>query len=197
MRLVLASASPARRRILTDAGLSFDTIPAQVDERALRNTMLADGVGTADIAANLAREKALSVSAQVPDALVIGADQILLHEGRILEKAPMRAQAAQTLRTLSGKTHCLISAVCVVQDAALLWSHTDRADLTMRVLNESLIDDYMRAAGEDVLTGCVGAYAIEGLGLWLFEEIKGNFFTILGLPTLPLLTFLSGRGFGP
>lgn len=197
MRLVLASASPARRRILTDAGLSFETIPAHIDESALREAYVARGGGLDDVAMDLAREKALSVAAHVPDALVIGADQVLLCDGRLLEKAPTRIGAAQTLRALSGRTHRLTSAVCVAQGGAVLWSAADYADLTMRSLDAALIDDYMCAAGEGVLTGCVGAYAVEGVGLWLFEKISGDFFTILGLPALPLLRFLSERGFGP
>ncbi len=197
MRLVLASASAARRRILADAGLDFEVVPADVDECALRESMGAKNMPAAEIAAALAREKALGVGAHMPEALVVGADQVLVHEGRILEKAGTRHEAAQTLRALSGKTHSLISAACVAHNGAVLWHTTDRADLTMRAFDDDFLDSYLRAAGDDALTRHVGAYAIEGSGLWLFEKIEGDYFTILGIPALALLRFLTQKGFGP
>lgn len=196
MRLVLASASPWRRRILMNAGLAFDVIPADIDEGAIREALQGEGKNPSEIAAALAQEKSLSVSIQNPETLVIGADQILCHEGRIFEKAITKAGAAETLRALSGKTHRLISAVCVACNGDVLWSGTDHADLTMRSFDDRFLDTYLREVDEEILTGCVGAYAIEGIGLWLFEKIEGDHFTILGLPALPLLRFLSGLGVG-
>lgn len=168
--------------MLRGAGLPFRVIPAQVDERGYSGEPAA-------LARTLAEAKALDVSKINPGALVIGADQVLDLEGEILHKAKDEGDAKAKLRKLSGKTHILTSGVCVAQNGAVLWSEVDRAHLTMRLLEEDFLQTYCEAAG-DVLTSCVGAYALEGHGSWLFEKTEGDYFTILGMPLLPLLGFL-------
>lgn len=180
--LILASNSAARASMLEAAGLDFMIVPAQVDERAFTGS-------PHDLPVILAEAKAREVSNRKPGAIVIGADQVLEWEGDILHKAADVEQAKAKLRKLSGKTHSLHSGAAVVKDGAVLWRGVQSAHLVMRILSEQDIEEYTKAAG-DVLTTCVGAYAIEGLGAWLFDKIEGDNFVIQGLPLLPLLGFL-------
>ena len=185
--LILASQSRTRQSLLANAGIDFEAAPAEIDERAI-----AQGSGLSapgDIAALLAREKALSVSARQPAKYVIGADQTLALGESLFSKPAGRAQAAEQLRALAGHSHELHSAVAVVRDGKILFEHTAIARMTMRRLGEAEIDVYLDGAGEAV-TSSVGAYQLEGLGVHLFERIEGDHFTILGLPLLPLLGFL-------
>jgi septum formation protein len=180
--LVLASGSAVRAAMLRAAGLEFRVVPAQVDERAF-------GGAPKKLAVVLAEVKALEVSEREAGALVLGADQVLELEGEILHKAETLEEAKDKLRALSGKTHVLHSAAFVAKDGKILWSGCETARLTMRGLSEGDIEVYCAKAGA-ALTGCVGAYAIEELGAWLFEKIEGDSFTVQGLPLLPLLGFL-------
>jgi septum formation protein len=190
-RLILASQSRARQALLANAGISFEAIPAEIDERAAQQASGLSAPG--EIAALLAREKALVVSAQQPGRFVIGADQTLALGMRLFNKPSGRAEAAEQLRALSGRRHELHSAVAVARDGKILFEATTIARMTMRRLGEGEIDAYLDAAGEAVMTS-VGAYQLEGLGVHLFEVIDGDHFTILGLPLLPLLAFLRGEG---
>jgi septum formation protein len=185
--LILASQSRARQMLLADAGLTFETVPAEIDERAIQQ---ASGLSApADIAALLAREKSLFVSTRRPGRYVIGADQTLALGMRLLSKPAGRAQAAEQLHALAGKSHELYSAVAVARDGKILFEKVVIARMTMRPLIETEIDAYLDAAGAAV-TSSVGAYQLEGLGVHLFDRIEGDHFTILGLPLLPLLAFL-------
>ena len=185
--LILASQSRARQMLLADAGLTFETVPAEIDERAIQQ---ASGLSApADIAALLAREKSLFVSTRRPGRYVIGADQTLALGTRLLSKPAGRAQAAEQLHALAGKSHELYSAVAVARDGKILFEKVAIARMTMRPLIETEIDAYLDAAGAAV-TSSVGAYQLEGLGVHLFDRIEGDHFTILGLPLLPLLAFL-------
>jgi septum formation protein len=185
--LILASQSRARKMLLTNAGIGFETVPADIDERAVQQT---SGLAApADIAALLAREKALFVSSRQPGKYVIGADQTLAVGDRLFSKPAGRAQAAEQLCALAGRVHELHSAVAVARDGKILFADVAIAHMTMRPLDEAGIDAYLDAAGEAV-TSSVGAYQLEGLGVHLFERIEGDHFTILGLPLLPLLAFL-------
>jgi septum formation protein len=184
--LVLASRSEARRALLAAAGIPLDVRPADLDERAL-----AAGAPAAT-AALLAREKALAVARTEPGRLVLGADQTLALGAERFDKPGDRAGAAAALRALRGRTHVLHSAVAVVQDGAVLFEHADAARLTMRTFSDRFLERYLDAAGAAV-TASVGGYQIEGLGLQLFERIEGDYFTILGLPLLPVLDFLRRR----
>lgn len=188
-RLILASRSKARGNMLRAAGLDFESLPAALDEEILLREMLQQNRSPEAIAQTLAREKARQVARENPDALTIGADQILELEGEIFTKACNEKEAAQNLRRLRGKTHRLISAVSVYQGPERLWETTDSARLTMHDFDEAFLQNYLDRAGPS-LTRAVGAYELESLGVWLFKEIKGDFFTILGLPLLPLLCFL-------
>jgi septum formation protein len=185
--LILASQSRARQALLTNAGISFEAVTAEIDERAVQQASGLSAPG--EIASLLAREKALSVSARQPGKFVIGADQTLALGDRLFSKPAGRAQAAEQLRTLAGRSHELHSAVAVVRDGKILFEAVAIAGMTMRRLGEAEIDVYLDQAGEAV-TSSVGAYQLEGLGVNLFERIEGDHFTILGLPLLPLLAFL-------
>lgn len=189
--LVLASQSRARQMLLGDAGISFVAVPADIDERAIQQKSGLSEPG--QIAGLLAREKALFISTNMSDRYVIGADQTLALGSRLFSKPAGRAQAAEQLRTLTGNTHQLHSAVAVVRGGKVLFEHVAIARMTMRQMGESEISTYLDAAGDRVATS-VGAYQLEGLGVHLFERIEGDHFTILGLPLLALLAFLRGQG---
>ncbi len=185
--LILASQSRARQMLLANAGISYEAIPADIDERALQKD---SGLSTpGEIARLLAAEKARFVSSQNPGRYVVGADQTLAVGGRLFSKPAGRAAAAEQLRLLAGQRHELHSAFAVARDGKILLADVSIAGMTMRRLSESEIEAYLDQAGEAVTTS-VGAYQLEGLGVHLFERIEGDHFTILGLPLLPLLAFL-------
>lgn len=187
--VILASASQARRLLLENAGVSIQVIPASIDEEEIKLALRAEGATAAQAAETLAELKAQRVSRQHANALVIGADQMLTCDGAWFDKPKSIAEAKESLRALGGRQHELISAVSVVQGGRYLWHHVDSARLTLRPLSDAFIDDYLAAAGDDALSS-VGAYRIEGLGAQLFSAIEGDYFTILGLPLLPVLDFL-------
>ncbi|GGG31894.1 Maf-like protein [Caldovatus sediminis] len=192
-RLVLASASPARRAVLAAAGLRFEVATAAVDEDAIKASARAEGIRPSDAALLLAEAKARRVAARDPEALVIGADQILVCEGRWFDKpADLEAARAQ-LRTLRGRTHELVTAVACWRQGERVWQHVAVPRLVMRDFSEAFLDAYLACEGEAV-TGSVGAYRLEGLGVQLFSRIAGEHAAILGLPLLPLLEFLRGHG---
>jgi septum formation protein len=185
--LILASQSRARQTLLADAGIKFEAVPAEIDERAVQQA--SNLTAPADIARLLAREKSLAVSARMSGRFVVGADQTLALGSRLFSKPAGRAQASEQLRALAGGTHELHSGVAVARDGKILFADVTSARMTMRKLGEAEIDAYLDEAGE-VVTSSVGAYQLEGLGVHLFERIEGDHFTILGLPLLPLLAFL-------
>jgi septum formation protein len=185
--LILASQSRARQTMLANAGIAFEAVAAEIDERAVQQASSLSAPG--DIAALLAREKALPVSARLPGRFVMGADQTLALGERLFSKPSSRAQAAEQLRALDGRSHRLHSAVAVARDGKILFESADMARMTMRRLGEAEIAAYLNEVGPAVTTS-VGAYQLEGLGVHLFERIEGDHFTILGLPLLPLLAFL-------
>jgi nucleoside triphosphate pyrophosphatase len=189
--LILASQSRARQMLLANAGIFFEAVPADIDERSVQNNSGLSAPG--EIAGLLAREKACFVSSKNPGRYVVGADQTLALGNRLFSKPAGRAQAADQLRLLAGHTHELHSAVAVARDGKIVFSDVVVARMTMRRLDESEIEAYLDQAGQAVTTS-VGAYQLEGLGVHLFERIEGDHFTILGLPLLALLTFLRGEG---
>ena len=189
--LILASQSPARQALLANAGIAFEAIPAGLDEPAIKLASALSAPG--EIAALLARDKALFVSAKHAGRYVVGADQTLMLGARLLSKPAGRDEAAAQLRALAGQAHELHSAAAVARDGEILFENVSIARMTMRWLDEAAISAYLEAAGEAV-TSSVGAYQLEGLGVHLFERIEGDHFTILGLPLLPLLKFLRGQG---
>jgi septum formation protein len=193
-RLILASQSAARQALLRGAKVEFAALPADLDERAIeQSSRLADASA---VAALLAKEKALHVGRAHPGAYVIGADQTLALGIRVFSKADDRAQAREQLKALSGRIHELHSAVAVVKDGDVLFESVSTARMTMRSLSDTRLDAYLDLAGNAV-TASVGGYQLEGAGVHLFERIEGDYFTILGLPLLPLLNFLRGLGLAP
>lgn len=193
--LILASASPSRRQLLASAGLVFEVEPSGVDEDEVKRSLLGERAAPQTVAETLAELKARRVSARHPAAMVIGADSTLAYNGRQFDKPPTLAAARQQLLALAGQTHELCSSVVVARGGVRLWHHNGRALLTMRPFTDSFLDAYLARAGEQVRAS-VGAYQLEGLGAHLFSRVDGDYFTILGLPLLPLLSFLAGHGIG-
>ena len=190
--LVLASKSDVRAKILSAAGLRFEIRPAAIDERAVEaQATTSDAMALARL---LARAKAQVVASAQPERLVLGADQTLALGAACFSKPADRAAAREQLRALRGKTHALHSALTLARDGEVLFEHGDTAQLTMRAFSDRFLDDYLDLAGDTALMS-VGAYQIESFGIHLFERIDGDYFTILGLPLLPLLDFLRSNGF--
>ena len=193
MRLLLASQSQARRRMLEAAGVPFEAVAATLDEEQAKAGLAATGFEPPDLAEMLAEMKAKSV-ADPGDALVLGADQVLeLDDGTMLSKPASRAQALDQLRRLSGQTHYLHSAAVVVEGGERVWGETESVAMDVRPLGEAFLQAYLDAEYEAV-RGSVGGYRIEGTGAQLFEEVDGSHFAVLGLPLLPLLAYLRERG---
>ena len=213
LRVVLASQSRSRRTMLEQAGLAFDVVPSTVDETAMRTTFeperALDEDYPVEVAEMLAAAKAIDVSTRLPDALVIGCDQVLAlaterqmdfggkrwraSSYEILEKPPDIEAARGHLMRLRGRTHQLHACVVLAQAGEVQWTCTDSAELTMRSFSESFLVQYLARAGARACES-VGAYQLEGLGVQLFEQIEGDYFTILGMPLLPLLDELRERG---
>lgn len=189
--LVLASKSEARSRILRDAGITIDIVPADLDERLIEQRVVTCNAG--EIAALLAREKARTVAGRLPGRLVLGADQILTLDGRRFSKPADRVAAGEQLKALRGRTHQLISAAALVRDGEVMFEHRDLATLTMRAFTDEFLDAYLTAMGPAV-TMSVGVYQLERSGIQLFERIEGDHFVILGLPVLSVLAFLRNEG---
>lgn len=187
--LVLASGSATRARLLANAGIGVLREAPAIDETEVKAALRADGAPAARAAETLAELKALKVARRHPGALVVGCDQMLDCDGRWLDKPADREAARGQLAALAGRRHTLHSAVVVVRDGTRLWHHLDSATLTMRSLGPAMLDAYLEAAGDAALAS-VGGYQIEGPGIQLFSRIDGDYFTILGLPLLPLLDFL-------
>lgn len=178
-----------RARLLLAAGVEVIIAPADVDEGEIKQSFRAEGATALDTATALAEFKARRISPRHPGALVIGADQILVCGSEWFDKPVDLDHAKAHLRALRGKTHGLATAAVVFRDGQRIWHHGETPKLTMRSFSDSFIDDYLAREGEDALAS-VGAYRLEGLGSQLFSHIEGDFFSILGLPLLPLLAFL-------
>ena len=193
--LILASGSRFRRAMLENAGVVFRVVPADVDEPAARAEMHCKTAAMApeDVAMRLAELKALEVSARHPQALVIGADQVLALDGEIFGKPVDTAAARAQLLALRGRTHTLPTAVAIAQGGGIVWRHMGVAELEMREFSAAFLAAYLTGAG-DVVTETVGGYALEGLGAQLFERITGDYFTVIGLPLIALLGELRRRG---
>ena len=191
--LILASASAVRKNLLVAAGLQFCVQPALVDEDAIKRRYKIERRSAADCTLALAEAKACEVAESHRDALVVGADQILACDGDWFSKPADLAGARAQLQVLRGRTHELVTAACVVFDAARIWHTVVSAKLTMRHFSETFLDAYLDAERTAIL-GSVGAYQLEGRGIQLFADIQGDYFGILGLPLFELLGFLRSRG---
>ncbi|PCJ99038.1 MAG: septum formation inhibitor Maf [Zetaproteobacteria bacterium] len=188
-RIILASGSQGRQSMLTNAGIEFRAIPADIDEDAIITKHLANRLDISIITQNLATDKALHIGTQHSNDLIIGSDQTLEFDGKIITKSKNTAEAREKLESLRGKTHTLHSAVSLIQNGNVLFSYTDHASLTMHNFDDVFLERYMKK-DTDALTSCVGGYKIEGAGAWLFSSVRGDLFTIMGMPLLPLLSFL-------
>lgn len=193
--LILASASEGRAQLLRSAGLDFRQCPASIDERRLQADAEENdrSLDAGRLAVRLAIAKAELVSSENPNALVIGADQVMECGGKLYQKPPTLEDARDQLRQLSGRTHSLNSGVCIARDGKAIWHHLDRAFLEMRDFSGAFLEDYCRLEGTTMLQS-VGAYRIEGPGIQLFSRIDGDIFTIIGLPVLPVLGYLRQIG---
>lgn len=189
-RIVLASASAGRAAALEKAGVAAVRDPADIDEAAFRKNFTGD---TQALATALACEKAVAVSRRHPGAFVIGGDQILDCAGRRFDKAATMEEARQKLLILRGREHRLVTAICVARDGEIVWRHVENPRMVMRDFSNAFLDDYLAGSGEKILAS-VGCYLLEDGGAPLFEKIEGDYFSILGLPLLPLLGWLREQG---
>lgn len=191
---VLASTSASRRAMLDAAGVAHQAVSSGVDEEPVKAALVAAGAGPRDLADKLAELKAVKVSARRPGALVLGGDSVMaLADDSLLDKPVSREEAATHLRRMSGGTHELWSAAVMAQDGAPVWRHVERARLTMRPLGEAFIEQYLDAEWPEI-SGCVGCFRIEALGVQLFNRIEGSHFTVLGMPLIAVLDYLRTRG---
>lgn len=192
MGLILASQSKSRQSMLKNSGVEYRAIPADLDEENIMATLESEGASSGQIALELAKAKAMFISKQHPNDYVIGSDQVLSMDEVLYSKANNKTEAIERLMLFQGKEHFLTSAVCVAKAGEILWHKADVAALKMKEMSHEAIEKYTETAGDD-LTSCVGCYAIEGAGIRLFHDIRGDHFTIMGMPLLPLLTYLDGQ----
>jgi len=192
LSVTLASGSQIRRQILDGAGVDYDVEVPRVDEAAIKLAMLADNARLRDIADALAEAKAMKVSRN-KSGLIIGADQIMVMDGRLYDKPKDMDEARARLLSMRGKAHYLMGAVVICENGQPVWRHISKTTLHVREFSESFLDEYLAAEGEGVLAA-VGAYKFEGRGAQLFSKVEGDFFSILGLSLLPVLDYLRLRG---
>ena len=192
MRIILASGSAIRRKLMIDAGLDFEVIMKPADEAVIKDSMLSESVRLRDIADALAEAKSLRVS-RIEDGLVIGADQIMDMDNQLFDKPKTIDEARERLKLMRGKTHYLMGAVVISENGKPVWRHMAKTKLTMRAFSDTFLEDYLEKEGE-LVTKSVGAYRFEGLGAQLFSHVEGDFFSILGLSLLPVMDYLRTRG---
>lgn len=190
--LILASASKTRAELLKNAGIFVECDPANVDEDSVKDALKDEGATAVQVAETLAELKAQSVSRRHPGAMIIGADQTLDCEGRWFDKPENKEQARENLLAFKGKKHRLNASVCIVRDGQRLWHVNDPAEMHVRDFSNDWLDWYIDTVGEEICES-VGGYRLEGPGSQLFSAVRGDYFTVLGLPLLPLMQFLRGH----
>jgi septum formation protein len=191
--IVLSSSSATRRKLLSQTGLYFKTAKPPVDESVIKETLRKAGASAAQVADNLAESKADSVALILPGAYIIGADQMLECDGVWFDKPDGLEGARRHLLALRGKTHQLVTATVIAHEGRVIWRHLDTAQMTMRAFSDEFLERYLDKTGDDIVHS-VGAYELEGMGAQLFEKIEGDFFSILGLPLIPLMGALREAG---
>ena len=191
-KLILASRSSIRAKLMNNAGIKFSIKPSDIDEIKVKTKQ--KGRSAQDIALILADAKAHKISAIETNSIIIGVDSVLVCDGKMYDKPETIEDVKKRLVLLRGKTHQLISSICVKKNMSTIWKYEDRADLTMYQLSDVFIDEYVNKYGPMVM-GSVGAYRLEAEGIQLFEQIKGDYFTILGIPLQPLIRFLREQKF--
>jgi septum formation protein len=194
--LILASGSESRAKILRAAGVEFEVIPAHVDEDAVKDSMLAAKQSHRAVADALAELKAMRVSSRHPEDFIIGADLVLSFDGELVSKCETAAEARALLSRLRGKSHELYSAIVLAKGGSPIWRHVAKATLTMHAFSDAVLDRHLETGGESLLSG-VGCYRLEDGGAQLFAKVDGDYFAILGLPLIPLLSALREQGVVP
>ena len=192
-QIILASGSSIRKTLLTNAGVPFTAMPARVDEDAIKAALKAEDATPRDVADALAEFEARKLAEKHPDALVIGSDQVLEFQGQMLSKPASREDAAGQLRAMRGKQHKLLSAVVVYENAEPVWRYVGQVRLLMRDVSDAFLEGYLDRNWPGI-GNCVGAYKLEEEGVRLFSRVEGDYFTVLGLPLLELIGFLTQKG---
>ncbi len=188
-KIILASQSKIRKKILFDNGIKFSSVPSGIDEDVIKKSLLKEGATPEDISKNLAELKANKISNKKPEELVIGADSVIDLEGEIISKPKSRDEALNILKRINGKSHLLISSVCISKKGGMIWNYTDKAELIMKKFNENQLKDYLSKISDKNLFA-YNVYQIEGVGKSLFSKIKGDKNTIMGLPIFKIKEFL-------
>ena len=191
--LILASSSTSRATLLRNAGVAFEAYPPQLDEQMIKESMISENLSCRDMADHLAELKASKVASKFPNSFIIGSDQILEFQGQVISKPHSKAELFAQLQAFQNKTHKLFTAAVICHETRPIWRHISKVDVSFRPLSDEVINAYIDRFW-DHIRYCVGGYRLEAEGVQLIRRINGDYFSVLGLPLLEVLTFLSLRG---